>query len=244
MECPMKQKSISVFLPALNEQENIKTSIYSVKEYLDKRFKDYEIIVVSNGSTDSTVRIVRELAKKDKHIMLINDKKLGYGTALRSGFAHSSKELIFYTDADNQFDIEDLDNLFPLLSSYDIVSGYRVKRQDPLMRIFVAWAYNMLIRILFNLKVRDIDASFKLYKKKVFENMILKASTGLIDVEVLIKAKKNGFSIGQIAVRHYPRMKGQTSYEIGKRNKIFAFVKPKVIMDIIKEIINLWSDLR
>lgn len=241
----MKQKSISVLLPAYNEEENIKGCVLSVKRYLDKRFKDYEILVITDGSTDNTEKKVLEFAKKDKHIKLLHRKKnLGYGAVLRSGFAHCSKELIFYTDSDNQFNIEDMDSLFPLLNSYDIVSGYRVNRQDPLMRIFVAWVYNMLIRILFNLDVRDIDASFKLYKKDVFKKMKLKANTGLIDAEVLIKARKNGFSIGQIGVKHYPRMKGRTAYEMGRRNKIFAIVRPRVIIDVLFEIRNLWSDLR
>ncbi len=240
----MKQKSISVFLPALNEQENIKTCIQSVQKYLAKRFKDWEILVISNGSRDNTTKIVREFARRDKHIKSIDNKKLGYGLALRSGFSNSSKELIFYTDADNQFNIEDMDVLLPLINRYDIVSGYRIKRKDPLMRIFIGWVYNMLIRILFNLKVRDVDASFKLYKREVFEKMSLKANTGLIDAEVLIKARKKGFKIGQIGVKHYPRMKGRTIYEVGGRNKIFAFVGPWVIKDILVEIKDLWGDLR
>lgn len=241
----MKQKSISVFLPAYNEEENIKSCVLSVRKYLNQRFKDYEILVISDGSTDNTDKIVRELSQRDQHIKLISrKKKLGYGAALRSGFAHCSKELIFYTDSDNQFNIEDMDRLFPLLQTYNIISGYRIKRQHPLMRIFIAWVYNLLIRILFNLDVRDIDASFKLYKREVFKNMRLKANTGLIDAEVLIKAKKKGFKIGQIGVTHYPRTKGQTAYEIGKKNKFFGFVKPRVITDVLVEIRNLWSDLR
>ena len=240
----MKQKSISVFLPALNEQENIKTCILRVKKYLNKRFKNYEILVITSGSTDNTEKEVLKLAKKDKHIMLISDKKLGYGAALRLGFARSSKELIFHMASDNQYNIKDLDNLLPMLPSYDIVAGFRINRQDPLMRIFIANVYNMLIRVLFNPKVKDIDTSFKLYKKQVFDKIQLEANTGLIDAEVLIKARKNGFSIGQIGVRHYPRLKGQTSYEVGHRNKIFAIVRPRVIIDILEEIKNLWSDLR
>lgn len=241
----MKQKSISVLLPAYNEEENIKECVLSVKRYLDKRFKDYEILVITDGSTDNTEKIVRKFVKRDQHIKLLHHKtNLGYGAVLRSGFADCSKELIFYTDSDNQFNIQNLDSLFPLLDSYDIVSGYRLNRQDPLMRIFVAWFYNTLIRILFNLDVRDIDASFKLYKKDVFKKMKLKANTGLIDAEVLIKAKKNGFKIGQIGVKHYPRMKGRTAYEIGKRNKFLAIVRPRVIMDVLSEIRKLWSDLR
>lgn len=241
----MKQKSISVFLPAYNEEENIKTCTLSIKKYLDERFKDYEILVISDGSSDKTNKIVAELAKKDKRIKLFaRKKKLGYGAGLRAGFAHSSKDLIFYTDADNQFNIEEMDKLLPLLSSYDIISAYRVNRKDPLMRLFIANVYNMLIRILFNLKIPDIDASFKLYKKEIFKNMRLVTNTGLTDAEVLIKAQRQGFKIGQIGVKHYPRIHGRTSYEVGVRNKIIAFIKPRVIIDILKEIKTLWSDLR
>lgn len=237
----MVNKSISVFLPALNEEENIKSCVLLVKKYLSRRFQDYEILVIANGSTDNTEKEALRLAKKDKHIIVVNDKKIGYGVALRSGFTNSSKDLIFYTDADNQFSIENMDKLLPLLKTYDIVSGYRVNRQDPPMRIFIAYVYNMLIRILFNLDIRDIDASFKLYKKKVFEKMKLKSNTGLIDAEVLIKAKKLGFSIGQVGVRHYPRTKGKTVYGMGRRN---TFVRPSVIIKILWEIKKLWPELR
>lgn len=238
----MVNKSISVFLPALNEEQNIKDCVSSVNKYLHKRFKDYEILVIASGSTDKTAEIVSNLTKENKLIKLINFKrKLGYGTALRSGFARSSKELIFYTDSDNQFDIRDMDKLLPLLKSYDIISGYRINRQDPPMRIFIANVYNLLIRILFNFKVKDVDSSFKLYKREVFDNIQLKSKTGLIDAEVLIRAKKKGFSIGQIGVSHYPRTKGKTVYGVGKRN---TFVRPSVIIEILKEIKRLWSDLR
>lgn len=238
----MVNKSISVFLPALNEEENIKDCVTWVNQYLVKRFKDYEILVIASGSTDKTAEIVSNLVKKNKHVKLINyKKKLGYGTALKSGFAHSSKELIFYTDSDNQFDIADLDKLISLVDSYDIISGYRINRQDPPMRIFIANAYNVLIRVLFGLKVRDVDASFKLYKREVFDKIRLNSKTGLIDAEVLIKAGKKGFRIGQIGVTHYPRTRGRTVYGVGKRN---TFVRPRVILDVLWEIKKLWKDLR
>ena len=241
----MVNKSISVFFPVFNEEGNIKKCILLVKRYLDKRFKDYEILIISDGSTDNTNKLVAEFAKKDKRIKLFTRKKrLGYGAGLRFGFAHASKDLIFYTDSDNQFNIEDLDKLFPLLNSYDIVSAYRVKRKDPLMRIFIAYVYNLLIRILFGLKIRDIDASFKLYKSEIFDKMRLVTNTGLTDAEVLIKAQKLGFKIGQIGVVHYPRLKGRTSYEVGYRNKVFAIVRPRVIIDVLLEIKTLRSDLR
>jgi len=238
----MLNKSISVFLPALNEEENIEDCLNSVNQYLRNRFKDYEILVIASGSTDKTAEIVENLIKKNKHIKLINSKeKLGYGMALRSGFANSSKDLVFYTDSDNQFNIKDLDKLLPLLPSYDIVSGYRENRQDPPMRIFIAAVYNIIIRLLFGLRIKDVDASFKIYKKEIFDKIKLKSETGLIDAEVLIKARKNGFSIGQVGVRHYPRTRGKTVYGTGKRN---LFVRPSVIIGVLAEIRRLWSNLR
>ena len=241
----MNYKSISVFLPVFNEGENIEKSVLSIKKYLEKRFGEFEILVISDGSTDNTNRIVEGLSKKDKRIKLFTRKKrLGYGAGLRAGFAHSTKDLIFYTDGDIQFNIKDMDKLLPFLDKYDIVSAWRIKRRDPWMRVFVADVYNFLVRILFGLKIRDIDSSFKLYKKEVFNKMKLVTNTGLTDAEVLIKAQKQGFKIGQIGVKHYPRLHGQTLFEVGVRNKFFAFVRPKVIVDILREMKTLWLDLR
>jgi glycosyltransferase involved in cell wall biosynthesis len=241
----MKYKSISVFLPVFNEEKNIEQAIASIKKYLQKRFDDFEILVISDGSTDKTNKIVRKIAKKDKTIKLFSRKeRLGYGAGLRAGFENSSKELVFYTDADNQFNIEDMDNLLPLLKKHDIVSAWRMQRKDPLMRIFIANVYNLIIRILFDLRIKDIDASFKIYKRKVFNDMRLITKTGLTDAEILIKAQKNGVKIGQIGVKHYPRLYGRTSYEIGARNNIIAFVRPGVIIDILSEIRKLWLDLK
>lgn len=237
----MLDKGISVFLPALNEEENIRDCIVSVNNYLRKRFKDYEILVIASGSTDKTPQIVVSLAKSNKRIKLINSKeKLGYGMALKSGFKNSKKELVFYTDADNQFNINDLDKLLPFTETYDVISGYRIDRKDPPLRIFIADVYNLLIRILFGLKVKDVDASFKLYKRNVLKAINLKSVTGLIDAEVLIKAKKKDFSIGQVGVRHYARTKGKTVYGT-KRN---VFVRPSVILGVLAEIKKLWSELR
>ena len=232
---------LSIIIPTLNEGKYLPLLLDSIKK---QSFKDYEIIVVASGSTDKTAEIVKALAARDGHIKLVNQNILGYGAALRSGFSSSSKELIFYTDSDNQFNIEEMDKLFPLLKSHDVVSGYRINRKDPISRIIVADVYNLLIRSLFNLKVRDIDASFKIFKRKVLKSMKLKSRTGLIDAEVLIKARNRGFSIGQIGVTHYARTQGQTRYAIGKRNDFFAIVKPKVVIDILKEIKTLWRDLK
>jgi glycosyltransferase involved in cell wall biosynthesis len=241
----MKYNQISVFFPAYNEEENIEDVVLSVQKYLKKHFLKYQIIVINNGSNDNTKRIVKGLIEKDKNISIINYKvNQGYGGALRTGFSSARYRLVFYTDADNQFNILDLDKVLPLIKSCDIVSGYRIKRQDPLMRVLTSTIYNKIINLLFNLNIKDIDCSFKLYKKSVLDSLNLKSKTGLIDAEVLIKAKNKKYKIVQVGVNHYPRLKGQTSYEVGGRNRIIAFVRPSEIIAILREIVILRKDFK
>lgn len=236
---------ISVILPAYNEQENIKDAVTSINKYLQKKFRSFEIVVVNDGSTDKTPAIVKKMAKRNKNLrMVTHPKNRGYGATLRTGFANSQGKLVFYTDSDNQYKIKDLDLFLPLIKKFDIVAGFRTKHEDPLMRIFISDVYNLIIRLLLNLQVKDVDCSFKLIKKEVFKKIKLKSKTGLLEAELFAKAKKAGFSITQVAVNHYPRTKGKTSYEIGKRNKIFAFVHPSVPIEIFKEIKKLWGELR
>ncbi len=237
-------KKISVVLPAYNEEENIRPVVNSINKFLAKNFSSYEIIVVNDGSLDKTGKVVSSLIKHVPNLRLVtHEVNKGYGATLRSGFSSARGELIFYTDSDGQFDIHDLTKLIPLIKHYDIVAGYRINHNDPLMRILVSHAYNIIISLLLGLRVKDIDCSFKLYKRTIFKNLDLKCETGLIDAEVLLKAQKQGFTIGQVGVRHFPRTKGKTIYEIGKRSKIFAFVHPKVPLMIFKEIFKYWDEL-
>ena len=235
----------SIVLPAYNEKDNIVTAITSANNYLKRRYKSYEIIVVNDGSTDKTEEIVKRMMKTNEGLRLVSHAaNRGYGATLRSGFEEAQGKLIFYTDSDNQYDIGELDTLIPLMKELDIAAGYRINRQDPWMRIVTASVYNQIIRWLLGLKIKDVDCSFKLYKKEVFDGIKLKSNTGLLDAEILIKAGKKGFKIGQIGVTHYPRTAGQTIYEIGKRNKFFAIIDPKVPIEILKEIGKLWKELR
>lgn len=241
----VKYKSISIFFPAFNEEENIGDAVLSVNEFIKKYFATYEIIVVDDGSRDKTAEIVKKLSKKNPKIRLVSHKKnQGFGAAIRTGLKSAKYDLIFYTDADNQFNIKDFTKILPLIEKFDIVSAYRMKRQDPKMRIYISNVYNLIIFLLFNPKVRDIDASFKLYKKRAIDQLNLKSKTGLIDAELFIKARKKGFTIGQVGVKHYPRLKGKTVYEVGNRNNFIALVHPKVVTDIFGEIKTLWKELR
>jgi len=235
---------ITVVLPAYNEEKNIAEAVNRVEKYLIKRFKTYEIVVVDDGSRDKTAEMVKRMARKKSGIKLVSHpKNLGYGRALRSGFAKARGKLVFYTDSDNQYDINELDYLLPYLQKHDIVAGYRIHHSDPLTRVVISWAYNMLIRLLLGLKVKDVDCSFKLYKRVVFDKITLRCNTGLVDAEVLIKALKKGFTIHQLGVNHYPRMAGKSIYEIGGRNQIFAMVSPRVPLAIFKEMARYWKEL-
>jgi len=241
----IKDKSLSVVLPAFNEKDNIEECLNNVYKYLKSRFTKFEIIVVDDGSTDNTASIVSKHQKSKKMIKLVkHGRNRGYGAALTSGFKTAKSDLVFYTDSDNQFNIKDLDKLLPLIKTHDIVAGYRVNRQDPLMRKLIAFVYNVLIKYSLGLIIKDVDCSFKLYKKTIFKKIKLTSQTGLIDAEVLLKAINQGFTVTQIGVSHFPRMKGETIYEMGKRNKIFAFVRPQVIIELLKEIKLLRYQLR
>lgn len=237
-------KSISVFVPAYNEEENIRDVVLEINSYLKSRFKDFEILVVSDGSKDRTNDIVRELQSIIPQLRLLaKSENFGYAGALRTGFKNSTKELIFYTDGDRQFNIAEMDLLLPLIGKYDIVTGYKIKRHDPLMRIWMSKIYNWTMRLLFGLKVRDVNCAFKLYRREVIDGVdfLPDLTQGVINVEVYLTALKNSFTIGEVPVHHFDREKGKTDAEIGKRGKILAFVRPRIILGFIKDTIQVWK---
>jgi glycosyltransferase involved in cell wall biosynthesis len=157
----------------------------------------------------------------------------GYGAALRTGFENSSKDFIFFTDSDNQFDISEMTKLLPYIRDYDIVTGFRIKRQDNIIRKINEFGFNRLIRILFGLKVKDLNCAFKIYKKEVIKSIPLKSTLAFINSEILIRAKKKGFTIKEVGVKHYPRQWGtQTGANL------------KVITGTFRELFKLRKELR
>jgi glycosyltransferase involved in cell wall biosynthesis len=133
---------------------------------------------------------------------------LGYGAALQSGFRAATRKLVFYTDGDGQFDLNELPPLLPLVKRYDIVSCYRINRQDNLIRKINGWCWTKLVCLLFGMKVRDIDCAFKLYKREIFDNIKLSSTGALISAEILARAMRKGYSLTQKGVHHYPRTAG------------------------------------
>lgn len=206
-DCPV---SVSVFFPCYNEQDNIAALAEKTTTVLEKLGADFEVIIVDDGSSDSTARIAEEIAQKDDRIKVIHhERNLGYGEALKSGFKAATKELVFYTDGDGQFDINEMPKLLGLIKEFDIVSCYRINRQDSIIRKINGWGWTKLVCLLFAMKVKDIDCAFKLYRREIFDKIKMSSSGALIDTEILARAVRQGYTITQKGVHHYPRTAGE-----------------------------------
>ncbi|HEV2319084.1 MAG TPA: glycosyltransferase family 2 protein [Verrucomicrobiae bacterium] len=202
--------SISVFFPFHNEQENARRVYESARKVLDEMGLDYEIILVDDGSKDETPQIVDRIAASDPRVKVVHHPvKSGYGAALQSGFRAATKGLVFYTDGDCQFDLNELPPLLPLMRQYDIVTCYRMNRQENARRRLNAWLWTWLMCTLFGLKIRDMNCAFKLYKRNIFDVIKMDSKGSLLNSEVLARAKRKGFTMTQVGVHHYPRAAGK-----------------------------------
>ena len=202
--------SVSVFFPCYNEEANVEDTTRAALKTCERLFDDFEIIIVNDGSKDRTGWIADRLADEHDRVRAVHNKpNRGYGGALARGFREARKDWIFYTDGDGQFDFEEIEKLLPLTAKYDIVSAYRLNRQDSWLRKLNAWAWGRLVRSLFHMKIRDIDCAFKLYPRRFLEQIELRSTGALIDTEMLAKATYLGLSVGQVGVHHYPRMAGE-----------------------------------
>lgn len=216
MAVTSKVESLSVFFPAYNEEANLAQTVEKAASILPEVAQEWEILIVNDGSTDQTGEIAAELAAADARIRVItHSPNRGYGAAFKSGLYNSRLELIAFTDADGQFDFTEITNFLAEKdrSGADMVIGFYLKRAVPIYRIWGSWAWQLLVFLLFGLKVRDIDCGFKLIDKKVVDEVRdLEAERGpFISSEFLVKAKKAGFSFVEIGVHHYPRLGGKAT---------------------------------
>jgi len=226
--------SISVFFPCYNEQDNITRVVEQALTVLEKLNADFEVIIVNDGSSDRTGQIADEIAGQKNRVKVVHHgTNLGYGAALQSGFKAATKELVFYTDGDGQFDINEMPPLLRLMEHYDIVSCYRLNRQDNLIRKINGWCWTRLVCLLFGMKIRDIDCAFKLYKREIFDNIKVVSTGALIDAEILARAVRKGYRVTQQGIHHYPRTAGaQTGANL------------RVILRAFKELLRLRSQIR
>ena len=201
--------SISFVLPAYNEAGNITRAIVDVVASAERHCSTYEVLVVDDGSIDNTAQLVLEAANRHPEVRLIrHGRNRGYGDALRTGFLSARMDLVFFTDADNQFDMEDLGLLVPWADHVDVVAGYRIHRQDPLMRRINAWGWNRLVRVLFYVPVRDIDCAFKLFRRSALEELDIESVGALVNTEIMVKLGRTGKTVVEVGVHHRPRTAG------------------------------------
>ena len=228
---------LSVFFPAYNEEKNIKNTVEKAIKVLNKVAQVWEIIIVNDGSNDKTGEIADELSQKDKRIRVIHHKpNRGYGAALKSGFYNSKYPWIVFTDSDGQFDFSQLSDFIGKQkeTGADLVVGYYLKRAVPFYRKLNTFLWQAVVRVLFNLKVRDIDCGFKLISKSVIDSIPkLESERGaFISSEFLIKAQKSGFKIVEIGAKHYAATRPGTG------------AKLNVIIKSFIDLFKLWKKLR
>lgn len=209
---PVECRSLSFVLPAFNEAENIGESVRTCCSVAEKLGLDYEVVVVDDGSHDETRVIVDALTQSNDKIRAIHHmQNQGYGAALRSGLFAATKKKVFFTDADLQFDVSELESLLHLSSQYDIVAGYRSPRRDPWPRRMNGWLWSRLVGLVFGLPIKDVDCAFKVFDRRVFERVPVQSIGAFINTEILVRSRAEGFSLVQVPVSHYPRRAGQQS---------------------------------
>lgn len=207
---PLKPFSLTIFYPCYNEEANVERVTRAAVEVGRRVADDLEVLIVNDGSRDRTGEIADRLAAEIPEVRAVHNRpNQGYGGALTRGFREATKNWIFYTDGDGQFDLNELPRLLPLLETHDVVSCYRLNRQDPWVRKLNAWAWSTLVNLLFAIRLRDIDCAFKIYPKTFIDRIELHSRGALIDTEMLAKARNRGLRIAQLGVHHYPRTAGQ-----------------------------------
>src|SRR2546430_1712104 len=233
----MYTPSVSLVIPMFNEEENIEHAVDAAVEALTKYTDDYEIVIVDDASSDSSPMLVaRRVAENPRIRMIRHEKNRKLGGALKSGFAAATKDLVLYMDADLPFDPDVLGRAIRALqvTGADVIAGYRLDRtMEGLRRTIYSYVYNALIGVLFGWPHRDINFSFKLFKRSVLQSIELKSEGSLIDAELIVKAKNRGFAIQQIGLDYFPRIRGTSHLS-----------SPKVIVKILAELVRLYPDMR
>jgi glycosyltransferase involved in cell wall biosynthesis len=207
--------SLSVFFPAYNDAGTIASLVITAVRVAGTLTPDFEVIVVNDGSQDETPRILDELAHLyPDHVRIVHHaKNRGYGGALRSGFAAATKDLIFYTDGDAQYDPAEMSVLWPRMTDdVDWVNGWKISRSDPLHRIIIGRVYHHMVKFLFGLKVRDVDCDFRLMRRRIFDVVTLEKDSGVICLEMMKKFQDAGFRVAEQPVHHYHRTYGKSQF--------------------------------
>jgi glycosyltransferase involved in cell wall biosynthesis len=210
----LDRPGLSIFFPAYNDAGTIASLVLIAHMAARQVTDDYEVIVIDDGSPDHTGELLDEMASSYPWLRVIHhEKNRGYGGALRTGFLSAKKELVFYTDGDAQYDPRELKSLYEAFGpGVDFVNGYKIGRSDPLHRIIIGRVYHWFVKLMFGLRLRDVDCDFRLMRRSVFEKVVLTRSSGVICVELMKKVQDHGFRIAQVPVHHFHRSYGKSQF--------------------------------
>ena len=214
METP-KFPSLSVFFPAYNDALSLPAMIHKTFAVLERHVADYEVVVVNDGSYDHTGAVLEQLGREFAPRMRVetHPENRGYGGALRTGFATATRAFVFYTDGDGQYDVGELPRLLALVTpETGLVNGYKLERHDPAHRIWIGNIYNFCARLLFRIRIRDIDCDYRLIRRDLLEQIHLTCTSGSICVELVRKLELSGWLVVEIGVHHYPRLHGKSQF--------------------------------
>jgi glycosyltransferase involved in cell wall biosynthesis len=205
---------LSVFFPAYNDSGTIASMVVTALLSARELTPDYEVIVVDDGSRDRTPEILDELARVYPKLRIIrHPRNRGYGAALRSGFSAASKELVFYTDGDAQYDPSEMALLWERMEpAIDLVNGYKISRSDPIHRVVIGRLYHHMVKTLFGLRVRDVDCDFRLMRRAIFDKVTLQKDSGVICLEMMKKIQDAGFRIAEVPIHHFHRAYGRSQF--------------------------------
>jgi glycosyltransferase involved in cell wall biosynthesis len=225
---------LSLVFPVFDEEDNIGQLLDEALALAPRLAPDFEIVVVDDGSRDASAALVEERRGREPRLRLIrHEANRGYGAALRAGLREARGELVFFSDADLQFDLDELASLLAHTREFDIVAGYRRRRRDAWPRLLLAAVWGALVRRLFDLRVRDIDCAFKVFRRHVLEAIPIAAVGAFVNTEILVRARQAGFRIHQVPVSHRRRRFGRQS---GAR--------PRVLLRAVIELFALYRELR
>jgi glycosyltransferase involved in cell wall biosynthesis len=226
--------SISVFFPAYNDGGTIGSMVLMAVRTLNELTDDFEVIVVNDGSKDYTADVLSSLSTQIPQVKIVpHNGNQGYGAALITGFSNCTKDLIFYTDGDAQYDVREMKILLSELNDgVDWVNGYKISRADPLHRKIIGRIYHWLVRLTFGIRLRDVDCDFRLIRRNVFDKVNLKSQSGVICVEMIKKFQMAGFKVAEVPVHHFFRAYGKSQF--------FNFPR---ISKVAVNLVQLWWQL-
>ena len=230
-----KDISLSVFFPAYYDENNIGKVVDKAVEVLESLgLKDYEVTIIEDGSPDKTGEVADALAAQYPKVKVIHhEQNKGYGATLWEGFTTAKLDYVFYTDGDNQFDLEELRKFVAIIPFSDMVVGYRKKKQYSPYRKLTSFVYNLLLRFVFDIDYIDIDCAFKVFRTDLFRRIKVNTKDAFIDAEIMIRAQLLGYTFTELGVKHLPRVDG-----------VSTAARPSIIFRTIKEIFQLKSELK